>query len=150
MPTRNQQETKKKGFMEEKKMISQLESFSCDTIQAIVFVIPSRGIIGLNGDHLENQYGCHPNASTFIWLNWLKILVFATEMNFLSFLVLEIWGKTCFPKAAILKSKMKDECMGAPKFFLRSSVSQEPMYHVTISHGLIVIYLVLSLQLLSI
>ena len=41
---------------------------------------------------------------------------FATEMNFLSLLVLEIWRKTCFRRAAILKSKMEDECMGAPKF----------------------------------
>ena len=39
---------------------------------------------------------------------------FATEMNFLSLLVLEIRGKPCFWKAAILKSKMEDGCMRAP------------------------------------
>ena len=50
--TRNQLEAKKKGFMEENKVISQLESFSCETIQAdllkaIMFVTPQRRILGL-------------------------------------------------------------------------------------------------------
>ena len=50
--TRNQLEAKKKGFMEGNKVISQLESFSCESIQAdllqaIMFVTPPRRMTGL-------------------------------------------------------------------------------------------------------
>ena len=112
-----------------------------------------------------NLYGPFPTIAHYIKINMLKWrpswksiwlpsqclkffltglvqnISFATEMNFLSLLVLEIRGKTCFRKVAILKS--------ADLFLPKNYVPQEPMYHLTSSHGLTIICMVLSLQLLT-
>ena len=44
-------------------------------------------------------------------------------------------GKTCFREVAILKSKMADRCIGAPKFFLENYIPED-MLCLAIWHGL--------------